>query len=149
MPSKFQTDETCMETAYLYAKLSKAVKKKVGAVILTSQEVILPGYNGTPCGCDNACEITMFGGVYNTTPIGFITKPEVIHAELNCIMKAAREGISVLGSTLYTTLSPCVQCSAMLIQSGVSRVVYDEIYRDETGIDLLISAGIVVNRYTT
>ena len=144
MPSKFQTDETCMETAYLYAKLSKAVKKKVGAVILTSQGVILPGYNGTPCGCDNACETRS-----TTIATDYITKPEVIHAELNCIMKAAREGISVLGSTIYTTLSPCVQCSAMLIQSGVSRVVYDEIYRDETGLDLLISAGIVVNRYAT
>lgn len=114
------------------AKRSKATRKKVGAVLVTNSGVILSGYNGTATGCDNCCEewVEENGGYLRT-------KQEVIHAELNCILKAAREGVSVIDSVCYTTLAPCIQCSAMLIQAGVKEVHYIEEYRDTKGVELL------------
>ena len=146
-------DSVHMRTAMLYAENSKAVRKKVGAVIVTASGVILPGYNGTPMNTPNECEKKVW--VPNEGPWGdngeylLVTKPEVIHAELNCVLKAAREGVSIMCSTVYVTLSPCVSCAAMLIQSGVYRVVYDEEYRDHSGIEYLSKHGILVERYTS
>ena len=144
MANQQQLDETYMGTALLHAKLSKARRAQVGAVLVTSHGVTLTGYNGTPTGRSNECEI--FHTVHDDGPV-YITKPEVIHAELNCIMKAAREGVSCIGATVYVTLSPCVQCSAMLVQAGVKRVVYHQLYRDAFGIALLQDAGVVVQSY--
>ena len=128
-------DDVYMGTALLHAKKSKAVRAKVGAVLVTKTGIIIPGYNGTPSGTDNACEETAIDG-------GLITKPEVLHAELNTIMKAAREGVSVLGSTVYVTLSPCLPCSAMLLQAGISRLIYKDKYRDNSGVEYLQKYGI-------
>ena len=130
--------DTYMGTAFLHAKKSKAIRKKVGACVVTPNGVILAGYNGTPAGWDNACETAM--------PITLVTKPEVIHAELNCIMKAAREGVSVKGATAYITLAPCLQCSAMMAQAGISTVYYAEDYRDLSGVYLLRQHGIFAER---
>jgi dCMP deaminase len=132
MPTKQQTDTLYMQVAEGHAKLSKAKRKKVGACLVTANGTILGGVNGTPRGMSNVCEENG------------ITKPEVIHAELNCILKAAREGVSCVGATMYVTLSPCLQCAAMLVQAGVSRVLYREQYRDTKGIDLLWDAGVEV-----
>ena len=131
-------DKTYMQMAELIALHSKAVRAKVGAILLTKHNVILAGYNGTPSGLSNECEITVDGSL--------VTKPSVIHAELNAILKAAKEGVSVVDSTVYVTLAPCVQCSAMLAQSGVKRVVFGQQYRDDSGILLLKTAGVVVEQ---
>lgn len=144
MADQKQLDETYMGTALLHAKLSKARRAQVGAVLVTSHGVTLTGYNGTPTGRSNDCEEEHIDKDWFVTRI---TKPEVIHAELNCIMKAAREGVSCIGATVYVTLSPCIQCSAMLVQAGVKRVVYMQQYRDVTGIELLQDCGILVQSF--
>lgn len=157
-----QLDETYMGTALLHAKLSKARRAQVGAVLVTSHGVTLTGYNGTATGRSNECETKCYfdprydDGNEMEYEYPYVddkgrylleTKPEVIHAELNCILKAAREGVSCLGATVYVTLSPCIQCSAMLVQVGVWRVVYKQQYRDDSGVELLKSCGILVQSY--
>ena len=137
-------DETYMATAMLHARLSKAIRAQVGAVLVTSQGVTLTGYNGTPTGLSNLCEDTHWDANHGDY---LVTKPEVIHAELNCILKAAREGVSCIDATMYVTLSPCVPCAAMMIQAGITRLVYKDTYRIQDGTDLLQRAGIVVECY--
>lgn len=143
-------DDVYMGTAILHQAKSRALRAKVGAVIVTKTGVIIPGYNGTPAGTDNTCEDKVWhsyegpwgdSGEYVT-----VTKPTVIHAELNCVLKAAKEGISVDGAKVYVTLSPCLSCSAMLIQVGISEVIYKEEYRDTSGIDYLRENGVKVTR---
>ena len=136
MPLQSELDSVYMGTALLHARLSKAIRKQVGAVMVTPNSTTLTGYNGTPSGTDNLCEDTQGK-----------TKPEVLHAELNCLLKAAKEGVSVTGSTLYVTLSPCMQCSAMLLQAGVKRVVYFDEYRDLSGIEYLDIHGVSVEKF--
>lgn len=141
MASQDDLDSVYMGTALLHARLSKANRAKVGAVLVTAHGVTLTGFNGTPAGTDNDCEIELY------QPIGrkdLVTKPEVIHAELNCILKAAKEGISCVDSTIYVTLSPCISCSAMLIQAGVKKVYYKDLYRDQTGVKYLRNNGVDV-----
>lgn len=135
MASQESLDLVYMQTALLHASLSKAIRAKVGSCLVTRQGVCLTGYNGEYSGGSNTCE-DEHG----------VTKPTVIHSELNCILKAAKEGISVLDSTLYVNLSPCQSCGAMIIQSGIKRVVYLQQYRCNKGIDLLQQAGIVVHK---
>jgi len=147
MADQKQLDETYMGTALLHAKLSKARTAQVGAVLVTSHGVTLTGYNGTPTGRSNDCEVLVKTSLPYLFEDTLVTKPEVIHAELNCIMKAAREGVSCIGATVYVTLSPCIQCSAMLVQAGVKRVVYKQQYRDDSGVELLKSCGILVQSY--
>ena len=133
-------DDVYMGTALLHAKRSKAIRAKVGAVLVTKTGIIIPGYNGTPSGTSNECEVRVFDRVASSTVL--VTKPEVIHAELNCTIKAAREGVSVEGSTIYVTLSPCISCAALLLQAGISRLVYKDEYRDNSGIEYLQKYGI-------
>ena len=136
MASQRELDEIYMQTALLHSSLSKATRKHVGAVLVTKQGVTLTGFNGTATGLPNTCEDAEGN-----------TLSHVIHAELNCVLKAAKEGISVLDSTMYITLSPCQQCSAMLIQAGVTRVVYLEDYRCKAGILLLERSGVRVEKF--
>ena len=139
-----------MQTAEAFAQLSKAQRKKVGAILVTNQGVVIPGVNGTPSATSNICEDTVKvfeedqDGAYIAYKL--VTKPEVIHAELNCILKCAKEGVSCLDAVLYTSLSPCLPCSAMLKQAGVKKVYYRELYRDESGVQYLISNGVIVER---
>jgi dCMP deaminase len=146
MASQKELDSVYMQTALTHAMLSKAVRAQVGAVLVTSHGVTLTGYNGTARGRDNCCEER------NPLPFphesAFVTKPEVIHAELNCILKAAREGVSCIDSTVYVTLAPCVQCSAMMVQAGVKRLVYKTPYRDASGLDLLEGSGVRIQQYS-
>ena len=144
MADQKSLDETYMGTAMLHARLSKAIRAQVGAVLVTSQGVTLTGFNGTPAGLSNECETEYIDKDWFVTRI---TKPEVIHAELNCILKAAREGVSCIGATMYVTLSPCVPCAAMMIQAGITRLVYKDTYRIQDGTDLLQRAGVVVESY--
>lgn len=127
-----------MKVALAHAELSYATRKKVGACLVTNSGVIIPGYNGTPAGTDNACE-ELINGV-------LVTKPQAIHAELNCILKAAREGVSVVDSVLYVTLSPCVPCAAMIVQAGVKEVVYLQTYRCTNGLSFLVDSGVEVRQ---
>lgn len=108
--------------ANLYAKESKATRAKVGAVCVTTTNILVPGYNGTPIGTNNSCE-DMNGK----------THPWVLHAEENCILKAAQDGISLRGSTLYVTLAPCLHCAAMIKQVGIKEVWYEKEYDSHNG----------------
>src|SRR5690606_3469415 len=108
-------------------------RKKVGAIIVKDKMIISDGYNGTPSGFENSCE----------DPTG-LTLWYVLHAEANAILKVARSTQSCEGATLYITLSPCRECSKLIHQSGIKRVVYQNGYRDESGLDFLRKAGVEV-----
>ncbi len=120
--------------ALIWGQLSHARRKKVGCLIVKDGRIISDGYNGTPRGFDNNCEVE------STT--GLETKPEVIHAESNSLTKLAMSTQTSAGATLYVTISPCFDCSKLMIQSGITRVVYSREYRDSSGVDLLRAAGI-------
>ena len=132
-------DEAYMGTAILHSKLSRAVRKKVGACCVTTNGVCLTGFNGTPVGTDNCCEYTDASGE-------LVSKSSVIHAELQTILKAAKEGVSIIGSKMYVTLSPCLACSAMMIQAGIREVLYLEPYRDLSGVQYLQESGVLVHQ---
>lgn len=124
-----------METARAFARLSHAERKKVGAIAVTPQDVIVYSWNGRPSGDDNCCEVDG------------VTHPEVLHAERNLLFKAAREGISMNGAKVYVTLSPCLPCALGMYQAGISEVVYDEEYRLTDGIEFLKRKLIKVEKY--
>jgi dCMP deaminase len=132
-------DKQYMQMAEIWATNSYAERNQVGALIVKDNMIISDGYNGTPAGFDNRCEIEMSDGTLTT-------KPEVLHAEANAITKIAKSTQSSDGSTLYVTLSPCPECAKLIIQSGIKRVVYKNLYRKTEGIDLLEKAGIKVER---
>ena len=129
MPQQQQLDYTYLEMANTWGQLSKARRKKVGCLIVKNNQIISDGYNGTPAGYDNNCEYE--------TRFGWETRPEVLHAESNALMKLAKSANSSLESTIYLTVSPCFDCAKLIIQAGVSRVVYSEEYRITKGIEFL------------
>lgn len=128
-------DAVYIEVAKLHAGLSKAERLKVGACIVTTSRVIIPGVNGLPKALGNACE---HDGV---------TKASVIHAELNCVLKAQREGVDINGATLYITHSPCEHCASLIIMTGLARVVYVEEYRSSQGLLNLAVAGVETKKW--
>jgi dCMP deaminase len=130
---KTKYDLACLQTAQVWASLSSANRKKVGAVVWKDNSIIGIGYNGTPSGFPNICE-TIEG----------LTKPEVLHAESNALAKVACSTNSSIGATMYITCSPCVECAKLIIQCGIKRVVYLELYRDAAGIELLRKANVEV-----
>lgn len=136
MPKQLDLDKTYINMAKSWSNLSHAKRNKVGCLIVKNGTIISDGYNGTPRGFNNNCE-------FKESNI-LVTKPEVLHAESNAITKLAKSTQSSSGATLYTTASPCVECSKLIIQADISRVVYDEIYRDNKGIKLLEKAGIII-----
>jgi len=123
-----------MQTAYQFAKLSYASRRKVGCVIVKDEQLVSFGYNGTPHGFDNCCEVND------------ITKREVLHAESNAITKLAKSTLTSVNAELYTTTMPCFDCAKLIIQAGISKVYYCEDYRDSSGVRLLESAGIIVKQ---
>ena len=123
-----------MQNAYQFAKLSYAQRRKVGCVIVKDHQVISFGYNGMPHGFNNVCEVDD------------TTKPEVLHAESNAIMKVAKSTMSCEGAELYTTTCPCFGCAKLIIQAGISKVYYTEDYRDMSGVELLKKANIEVKQ---
>lgn len=118
------------------AECSDAERKKVGSVLITPDDVLLIGFNGTPSGFDNKCE----------DEHGH-TLSHVLHSESNAIMKATRAGVSLKGSTLFCSLSPCQQCSNLIVQAGIKKVVYKEEYRDTSPLSFLIKAQVAVEKY--
>jgi dCMP deaminase len=128
-----------MACALAHASLSRGIRAKVGAAIVTSNGIIIPGVNGLPKSLGNVLEDNIDGVL--------VTKPNVIHAEQACINKAAKEGVSLDGATLYSTLSPCQHCASNMLAVGILRVVYGDAYRDTQGLDDLINGGVVVEQH--
>lgn len=127
-------DKAYLRIAREWAQLSYCKRKKVGAIIVKDRMIISDGYNGTPSGFENCCEDNEG-----------LTKWYVLHAEANAISKVARSTQSCEGATLYITMSPCKDCSKLIHQSGVTRVVYQNSYKDNSGIDFLERAGVKVD----
>lgn len=129
-------DHFYMHIAQSAAELSYAKRLKVGAVAVRHTSILDFGYNGTLPGLDNRCEIEIDGSM--------VTHDGVIHAEENLIIKMARSAVSSVGATIYITHQPCVKCSRMIAAAGFTRLVYNELYRDQSGIELLKNYGIIV-----
>ena len=138
MAGKDRLDQAYMRMAEELAKLSYAERKKVGCLVVKDTQIISEGYNGTPKGFDNSCE-------YVNYVDELYTKEEVLHAESNAITKLARSTNSSDGATLYCTMAPCFECSKLIIQAGIDRVVFKEKY-PKHGITLLNKAGITVSQ---
>ena len=126
-------DKAYLKMAKEWGNLSYCERRKVGALIVKDRMIISDGYNGTPTGMENICEDEEN-----------YTKWYVLHAEANAIMKVASSTQSCSGATLYVTLSPCKDCSKLIYQAGIVRVVYIDQYKDTTGIDFLKDAGVEV-----
>jgi len=141
MPRQEDLDSAYLDMAEIWARLSKARRKQVGCLIVKNGAIISDGYNGTPRGFDNNCEIEDPKSFENN----LITKPEVLHAESNAITKLAKSTQSSDGATMYITISPCLDCAKLIIQSGIERVVYGKLYKNKDGVNLLNEAGIDVS----
>ncbi|MFN8274890.1 MAG: dCMP deaminase family protein [Flavobacteriaceae bacterium] len=128
-------DKAYLRIAREWSQLSYCERKKVGAIIVRDRMIISDGYNGTPSGFDNCCEDE-----------AGLTNWYVLHAEANAILKVAGSTQSCEGATLYITLSPCKECSKLIHQSGIKRVVYQIGYRDTEGVDFLLKAGVEVDQ---
>ncbi len=131
---KEELDKRYMRMAFIWSENSYCQRRKVGALIVKDKMIISDGFNGTPSGFENICEDE-----------NNVTKPYVLHAEANAITKIACSSNSSLGATLYVTDAPCIECSKLIIQAGIKRVVYSRKYRLEDGINLLKRADIQVD----
>ena len=131
-------DLAYLRMAEQWADLSHCARKKVGAIIVKDQMIISDGYNGTPAGFDNCCE----------NEVGE-THWYVLHAEANAILKVAKSTNNCKGATLYLTLSPCKDCSKLILQAGIKRVVFANTYKDCSGIDFLKEANIELTQLDT
>ncbi|MFI3259486.1 MAG: dCMP deaminase family protein [Rikenellaceae bacterium] len=127
-----QLDIRYLRMARVWAENSYCVRRQVGALIVKDKMIISDGYNGTPSGFENICEDDTTGR----------TKSYVLHAEANAITKVAKSPNNCDGATLYITTSPCIECSKLIIQAGIRRVVYCDRYHNTEGIDLLARVGI-------
>jgi len=124
-------DKRYLAMARIWGQNSYCLRRKVGALLVNNKMIISDGYNGTPSGFENICEDEHQA-----------TKPYVLHAEANAITKIAKSNNSSEGATMYVTASPCLECAKLIIQSGIKRVVYSEMYRIDDGIRLLQRAGV-------
>lgn len=131
-----QFDLSYLKMAQVWSENSYCVRRKVGALIVKDKMIISDGYNGTPAGFENVCE----------NELGQ-TKSYVLHAEANAITKVAKSNNSSEGATLYVTDAPCMECSKLIIQAGIRRVVYSKEYRNTEGLELLERAGIEICKY--
>lgn len=130
-------DKAYLRMAYEWANLSYCQRKKVGAIIVKNRMIISDGYNGTPSGFDNSCEDDEGN-----------TQWYVLHAEANAILKCATSTQSAEGATLYITLSPCKDCSKLILQAGIKRIVYIKQYKDTSGLEFLEKSEIDVQQIT-
>lgn len=130
-------DDYFLDVALRTAQMSYAKRLQVGSVAVKERRIILCGFNGTPAGSDNNCEYILNGELK--------TKPDVLHSEENLILFAAKLGISLNKSTLYISHSPCLNCSRLIYGAGIVRVVYKNLYRDNSGIEFLKNQNILVD----
>ncbi len=126
---------TYLKLAKEWSKLSHAKRMQVGAIMVKDGMIISDGYNGTPSGFNNSCEDSEGN-----------TKPEVLHAEANAILKCAKHGTSCEGATLYITLSPCQDCAKLIHQAGIKEVIYEDEYRYGNGLEFLKKCGVNVKK---
>ncbi len=131
-------DKSYLEMAHVWAKNSYCKRRQVGALLVKERMIISDGYNGTPSGFENVCEDE-----------DNHTKQYVLHAEANAITKVAKSNNSSQGATLYITDSPCMECAKLIIQAGISRVVYDREYRIKDGLELLQRAGVDIEHISS
>jgi len=129
-----KTDERYLRMAKIWAENSYCKRRQVGALIVKDQMIISDGYNGTPSGFENICEDE-----------NNVTKPYVLHAEANAITKVAASNNNSKDATIYITSSPCIECAKLIIQAGIKRVVFCDMYRMEEGVNLLKRAGIKID----
>lgn len=151
MKEKFK--QAYMKTAQTFAELSSAQRLHVGAIVVKDDRIISIGYNGMPAGWSNVCEYedisfsdAVFGEPQTLVNRGLKTKPEVLHAETNAIAKLARSNESGLGASLFVTHSPCLECAKLIYQSGIKKVFFKSVYRDDAGVKFLEKSGIVVEQ---
>lgn len=130
---QFLLDKRYLKMAKIWAENSYCVRRQVGALLVKDGSIISDGYNGTPSGFENICEDDEGK-----------TKAYVMHAEANAITKVAKSSNNSNGATIYITTSPCIECAKLIIQAGIKRVVFSEMYRYSDGIDLLTRAGVLV-----
>ena len=131
-----------MDVAERFAKLSSAQRLQVGAIAVKDNRIISIGFNGMPSGWDNSCENEV---IENGWP-GLKTKPEVLHAESNCLAKLARSPESGEGAVMFVTHAPCIDCAKLIYQSGIAEVYYQRDYRDTAGVQFLARCGIPVTQ---
>jgi dCMP deaminase len=158
---KERVDRLYLRMAFIWAENSYAIRRKVGALIVKNNSIISDGYNGTPCGFPNVCEYAVGGKegedtvkTLNIEELKYLEKngyklvsyPCVLHAEANAITKLSKSGQSSEGATIYVTDEPCVDCAKLIIQSGITRVIYARDYRLHNGIQLLREANIEVKQ---
>ena len=153
MASQKDLDKVYMQNALNMATLSHAIRKKVGCVLVTPENLQIGAYNGQPSGWGNRCEYEeqvlrseISKGSWFEKTGELVTLNTTIHSELNAILHAARQGVSVKGSTIYVTLAPCSACCAMIAQAGITRIVYKEDYRDMSGVQFLKQHRILVEQ---
>lgn len=139
IPTKM--DRLYIDLASRIAQMSHAVRSKVGAVLVLDSNIISYGWNGTPSGDENTCEIELDDGTLQT-------KPEVLHAESNLLSKLiCTGGTGSAGATLYVTLSPCFECAKLIKQAGIKRVVFRDLYRNTDGLTFLQNRGVTVEQF--
>lgn len=135
-------DRLFLNIAKEISQMSYCVRAKVGSVLVKNGNIISMGYNGMPSGLENCCEYTSDDG-------RLVTKSEVLHAESNALLKAAKMGLSTDGTTMYCTLSPCKDCSKLILSAGVKRVVYLELFSRDNGSVEFLKQFIEVEQYET
>lgn len=136
-----------MDVAERFAQLSSAQRLQVGAIVVKDDRIISIGYNGMPAGWDNTCEdhvMVDYGNRASDAKYELKTKPEVLHAESNCIAKLARSQESGEGATIFVTHSPCIECAKLIYQSGIATVYYKTDYRSTQGLDFLNKSNVNV-----
>ena len=149
-----ELDTYYIKVAQICSENSKANKLKVGAIIVKDQQIISDGFNGTPSRFDNQCEDVKHKDLNRCSlcsqkhcegcdNIELLTRPEVMHAESNAITKCAKYGKATLGSTIYITHTPCIECAKLIIQAGIKRVVYKNFYKSLAGVEILRKSGII------
>ena len=153
----FELDKRYLRMARIWSENSYAIRRKVGCLIVKDRMIISDGYNGTPSGFENVCEDAICqkpndpycpGGpeCFNCEFVKLKTKPYVLHAEANAISKLAKSLNNSEGATLYVTDEPCLECSKMIIQAGIKRVVFWRDYPSHDGVQLLLRAGIKIDQ---
>jgi dCMP deaminase len=140
MEKQQRYDSLYLDLALRVAQMSQAKRLQVGCVLIKNDSIISFGWNGMPTGWNNNCEI------WNDS-LELVTKPEVLHAESNCLMKVAKSTESSVNSTLYLTHSPCIHCAKMVYQAGIIRLVYLNKYRSDDGLNFLQQCSIQVEKF--
>ena len=143
MATQYELDTAYIDITRRWAAMSKAQRLQVGCIIVKDNQIISDGFNGTPAGFSNDCEYDS----YNDGLPTLVTKPEVLHAESNALMKLARSTNSSIDATMYLTCAPCFDCSKLIVQSGIKRVVYQDSYRCMEGVSLLEKAGVMIEQF--